>query len=236
MHSNGLGVLAAAVVLTMAVSGCGDATDAGGEAPESGPTAGPTAGSTVGATSSAPADTDELPPGWDESPDGAPPVPDDQLDDDQLTALLRTRASAPSRAESCRADELDASLAGSDAAAGSRFTTIVVRNTSDRSCVLEGVPGVGVRGTWGSTLRPRVSSGVGAAGPVTLAPGAAARSLLEWGGSLAGAEQERASMIVVQLAAGQVPLRVGATIEGSEDPLDIGMESSIDVAPFEPMS
>ena len=186
---------------------------------------------------------EEVPPGYDESPDGAPAVADDELADAALTALLRTRASARASATHCRADQVEVSLEGFDAALGHRFTTIVVRNTSARTCTLEGVPGFGVRGGWGSTFVPEVQSTdrgpngkLIPARPVRLAPGKTARSGLEWTGDLAGAQSEPASLVVVQLASGQVPATTPARLATDPvdaPPLDIGQFTTIYLAPFE---
>lgn len=181
---------------------------------------------------------EEVPPGWDERPDGPSPTPDAALDDAALTALLRTRASVRAGERHCRPDQVRASLEGYDQAVGTRFTRIVVRNTSARPCVLEGIAGIGVRGAWGRTFVPEVVAGDGAMGgvtssPVEVAPGGRATADLEWSGELGGAESERASLLVVQLAGGQVPVPVPARIGTSTDPLDIGMFTTLDVSPFE---
>ena len=208
----------------MGLGGCGEQQVPGGADPGSAPT-----------STSAPAPVDELPPGWDESPDGPPPEPDDALDDDELRALLRTRASAAATPAHCRADDVQGSLVGSDAAAGHRYSTIVLTNVSGRGCVVEGMPGIGVRGTWGQAFRVDVSPVTGAAKgePVTIGPRESASAPLEWSGALAGAEQERASILVVQLAKDQAPLRVPAAVTGSADQVDIGMESAVGIGPFE---
>ena len=188
--------------------------------------------------SAGPPDETELSPGWDEQPDGPSPTPDAKLDAAALKALLRTRASGSAGTDRCRPDEVDARLAGFDAAAGHRYTSIVVRNVSERSCVVGGVPGLGARGEWGHRFTLTVERGVTSSGrvaPVTLAPGADASAVLEWTGELAGHDAERASMLVVQLAAGQLPVRVPAELTGApgEERLDVGMLSTLRVSPFE---
>lgn len=185
----------------------------------------------------APPGLDEASAGWDERPDGASPTPDAQLDDAALTALLRTRASVPAGERSCRPDQVRLSLKSFDAAAGHRFTQIVVRNTSADACVLEGVPGIGVRGEWGKRFVPEVRPDDGPTGGVRssvveLAPRARAVAALEWTGALAGAGSEKASLLVVQLAGAQVPVPVPARITDSPGPLDIGMFTTLDVSPF----
>lgn len=182
----------------------------------------------------------ELSPGWDQSPDGPSPTPDSRLSDVELTRLLRTRASDTGDPASCGADEVTARLSGMDAALGHRYTSLVVENTSSRACVVEGVPGLGARGDWGNRLTVVVEPGTsitGAAGPVRLAPGGQARALVEWTGELAGHGSERASLLVVQLAAGQVPVALPARIDAAPDGsggLDVGMFTTIRIGPFEP--
>lgn len=184
----------------------------------------------------APPGLDEVPPGYDESPDGEPPARDDELDDAALTALLRTRASVGA-AGHCTRDEVAVALEGFDSSLGHRYSRIVVRNTAGRSCLVEGVPGIGVRGAWGSTFVPEVTHSehdldgeAVAARPIRLAPGERAVVGLEWTGDLAGAESEQASLVVVQLASGQVPVAVPAVVDGG--PLDIGQFTTIRLTPF----
>lgn len=185
----------------------------------------------------APPGLDEASAGWDERPDGPSPTPDAQLDDAALTALLRTRASVRAGERSCRPDQVRLSLESFDAATGHRFTQVVVRNTSADTCVLEGIPGIGVRGEWGKRFVPEVRPDDGPTGGVRpsvveLAPKARAVAALEWTGALAGAQSEKASLLVVQLAGGQVPWPVPARIGTSTEPLDIGMFTTLDVSPF----
>jgi hypothetical protein len=68
-----------------------------------------------------------------------------------------------------------------------------------------------------------------------LEPGGEARALVEWTGDLAGHDAERASLFVVQLASGQVPVRVPARITGvpaGEGGVDVGMFTTLRVGPF----
>ncbi len=223
-----LGTLVLASALPL--SGCGEQADPVADAPP--PVTEPSA-------TTASAGLEEVPPGFDERPDGPSPTPDAALDDAALTALLRTRASVRAGERSCRPDQVRASLEGYDQAAGHRITQVVLRNSSSRTCVLEGIPGIGARGAWGSRFVPAVQAGDGAMGGVTssvveLAPGARATVDLEWSGELGGAESERASLLVLQLAGGQVPVPVPARIGASPEPLDIGMFTTLDVSPFEP--
>ncbi len=179
---------------------------------------------------------EELAPGWDESPDGEPPTPDNQLDAVALTALLRTRATASGPGH-CAAEHVAVTLEGYDQAAGHRYSRIVVRNSGDDTCVVEGVPGLGARGAWGTTFVNEIGPGSSGStdGPVRLAPGERASSDLEWTGELAGASSEHVSLLVLQLARGQVPVAVPARL--AEDspgapPLDIGPLTTVRLSPF----
>ena len=189
-------------------------------------------------TAGAPSES-ELSPGWDETPDGPPPTPDADLPDAALTALLRTRGSLADGAESCGPAEVTARLSGVDAALGHRYTSLVVKNTSSRACVVDGVPGIGARGEWGHRLTLTVERDMsvsGATGPVRLVPGGEAQALVEWTGELAGHDAERVSLFVVQLASGQVPVLLPARITdvpAGEGDVDIGMLTTMRLGPFE---
>ncbi|WP_164477855.1 DUF4232 domain-containing protein [Nocardioides pantholopis] len=237
------GVLAAAVshgVLAAAVLGAALAVSACGVDDPAAPAGRATSAPTQPPLSAGPPSEEELSPGWDETPDGPPPTPDSDLPDAALRELLRSRASSADGARSCGPGDVAARLSGIDAALGHRYTTLVVRNTASRACIVEGVPGVGARGSWGHRFTLTVEPGTsvsGSTGPVHLDPGEEAQALVEWTGELAGHDAERASLLVVQLAAGQVPVRVPASITGvpeGEADLDVGMLTTLRVGPFEP--
>ncbi len=184
----------------------------------------------------APPGLEEVPPGYDQQLDGPPPAKGDAVDGAALTALLRTRASVAADGH-CTSDQVQVTLQGFDMTLGHRYSRITVRNTSAAACVVEGVPGIGVQGTWGSRFVPEVkhtdrdTSGAAiAVAPVRLEPGERASAGIEWTGDLAGAESEQASMLVVQLARGQVPAKVPAVAGGGR--VDIGQFTTIVLAPF----
>ena len=206
---------------------------------------------TAGTTRDAPrvtatAGVDELPPGFDEMPDGEI-TPDSALSSADITALLRIPASDAATPDSCRPDEVSVSIEGLDAAAGHRYARVVLTNVSSRSCTVSGFPGIGARGEWGSTFELAAEHRDPSASPVTptvvtLQPGAAGFANLEWTGELAGAESEKISMLVLQLAQGQdafgVPA-VGAVSADSGDlsgqamPLDIGILTTVRIGPLQ---
>lgn len=184
----------------------------------------------------APPGLDEVSPGYDQQLDGPPPAKDGDLDGAALTSLLRTRASVAADGH-CTRDQVQVTLQGFDMASGHRYSRITVRNTSASACVVEGVPGIGVRGARGSRFVPEVrhtdrdTDGEAIAeGPVALEPGEQASAGIEWTGDLAGAESEQASMLVVQLAQGQVPAKVPAVAGGGR--VDIGQFTTIVLGPF----
>jgi hypothetical protein len=190
--------------------------------------------------SAGPPSEGELPPGHDQSPDGDPPRPDEELTAAELTALLRTRAADGADGGACGPADVTAALSGFDAALGHRYTSLVLTNTSTRPCAVAGVPGIGARGEWGNRLLLVVEPGLpspGGTGQVRLAPGAQARALLEWTGELAGQGAEHASLLVVQLAPGQVPVPLPASIDDAPDgagDLDVGMTTTIRLGALEP--
>lgn len=228
----------AAAATALLLCGCSSGPDTTGGADATPQQA--VGGSEAPATAGPPSEA-ELGAGWDERPDGPPPVPDQELDDEALRELLRTGASDPDAPDRCRPDALTARLEGFDIALGHRFTFLRLTNASARTCVVGGVPGVGARGEWGNafqlTVRPAIPTSPDP-GPVPLAPGATASALVEWTGALPGSGDERASLLVFELAQGQPPLAVPAVMTGPgapEDPtLDLGMLTTVKVAPFEP--
>jgi hypothetical protein len=225
-------VAAVGVVTALALTACGT-DDSTPPAARAVPTQPP--------LSAGPPSESELGPGWDETPDGPAPTPDAELSEAALTALLRTRGSSKDGDESCGPGDVSARLSGVEAALGHRYTSLVVTNTASRACVVEGVPGVGARGDLGHRFTLTVErgssiSGSGSPGPVRLAPGAEARALVEWTGELAGHDAEHASLLVVQLASGQVPVPLPARItdmSAGDDRVDVGMFTTLRLGPFE---
>jgi hypothetical protein len=81
----------------------------------------------------------------------------------------------------CSTADLSAQLKGGGAGAGQRYATIVLTNTSGRTCTVHGYGGMALLGAPGqgvpTDLRRNASP---APTTVTLVPGASARSLLHW--------------------------------------------------------
>jgi len=94
---------------------------------------------------------------------------------------------APDFPGRCADGDVAVSIAGFDAATGSRYLTFEARNTSAEACDLQGKPDLAFASEEGNTIRPeltlrdRTTAGdpVGSA-PVSLAPGATARADLVW--------------------------------------------------------
>ncbi|WP_182111239.1 DUF4232 domain-containing protein [Actinotalea sp. JY-7876] len=212
------GVCAAGLALG-ALTGCGPSGD-------------PPAPSARPPATAAPPTEGDLPPGWDEAPD-SPVVPDHELSQADVDALLRVTATGPQDATTCDGNAVTYELTGFDAALGHRYATLVVTNTGEGACTVSGYVGLGARGTWGHRLellaeQRAADGGAATPRPVELPPGGSARAALEWTGELAGAESEPVSSLAVQLAHGQ-PARLVTAVG-----LDIGMLTTVRIGPLTP--
>ena len=103
-----------------------------------------------------------------------------------LTPTLAVAGSAATAAPAaaaptCSTAALSAAIHAGSSGAGQRYATVVLTNRSGTTCVVQGYGGLALLGAPGvgvpTDLR-RVSPP--AAGPVVLAPGGSARSLLHW--------------------------------------------------------
>ena len=203
----------------------------------------------------------ELGRGWDEEPEPPPIVgqelvssgehaqPDSSLGTKELLDILRLPATAAASNSFCKPQDVDVSVQYADAATGSRYGLLWVQNTSDKDCTVQGYPGFGARGAWGSkflfiaeqidaiTYEDPAAEQVA----VTLAPGQFATANMTWTGELAGAYSEPISLFVVQLASNQVPIGIPVIQDfvgdGSQpqinSALDIGMLSTVSVGPLQ---
>ena len=82
----------------------------------------------------------------------------------------------------CHTSELEVTLAGGDAGAGSQYLTLDFRNISDRDCTVSGYPGVSLVGDGNGTQigAPAERDGsTSGGGPVPLTPGASAVAQLQ---------------------------------------------------------
>src|SRR5690606_31374124 len=87
----------------------------------------------------------------------------------------------------CAEDDVVVSIAGSDAATGSRYLFLRVRNQSSTPCVLDGLPDLAFASMDGNEIHPvitpRTRPATGdelPAGPITLKPDSAAWADLVW--------------------------------------------------------
>ena len=190
----------------------------------------------------------DLAPGWDEHGDSVV-TPDAELAPADLTAMLRLQATATSSSTSCRPDRVEISLSSVDVAMGHRYGVLEVVNASPVSCSVQGYPGIGARGGWGSTFQLAAEQRdpidqTAMQDEVVLAPGASAVANVEWTGELAGSDSEPISLLVVQLTAdGEVighPVSAESTRgrepgTGMVEPdtgIDIGMMTTVRIGPL----
>lgn len=204
----------------------------------------------------------ELGAGWDEEPEPPPVVgqelvssgqhaiSDAQLGTAELLTILRLPATASGSNKFCKPQDVAVDVQYADAAAGSRYGLLWVQNTSDKDCIVQGYPGFGARGAWGSKflLVAEQLDGITYEDPsaeqvlVTLAPGQYATANMVWTGELAGAMAEPITLFVIQLASNQVPIGIPVTHEFNGDGsqpqinsgLDIGMLTTVRLGPFLP--
>ena len=81
----------------------------------------------------------------------------------------------------CSTPDLAAQLKGGGAAAGQRYATIVLTNTSGRTCTVHGYGGMALLGAPGQGVPTDLRRNAAPAPTtVSLTPGASARSLLHW--------------------------------------------------------
>ena len=183
----------------------------------------------------------DLAPGWDE-PGDAPTTPDAELTPVDLAAMLRLPATAASSPTSCSPEDVTVSLTFVDAAMGHRFGVLKVVNASFEECSVQGYPGIGARGGWGSTFqlaaeqRDPIDPGA-TQDEVMLAPGGSAVANMEWTGELAGAASEPISLLVVQLTADGDPIAhpvLGESTDKGEPEtgIDIGMMTTVRIGPL----
>ncbi len=96
------------------------------------------------------------------------------------SATAGSTTAAPAGPPKCVAGELTGSLQDGDAGAGQRSATVLVKNTSTKTCTLDGYGGLGLY--MNGTLLPTKAERVLSPGPslVTLTSGESAKVNLQW--------------------------------------------------------
>ncbi|BBE21557.1 hypothetical protein MN0502_04400 [Arthrobacter sp. MN05-02] len=165
-----------AVGMIAVVSGCASsgAEDAGVTATSS-PSASSSAASSA---SSSPSATPESSP---ESTTPATSAPTAATESATPSPSPSASESTPAAAGGCTAAQLSGAVEDQvgGAAAGSVYRTIVLTNTSDQECVVEGFPGVSFVDASGTQIGAAADRDGSATTPVVLAPGASATATLQ---------------------------------------------------------
>lgn len=92
-----------------------------------------------------------------------------------------TTSSGNPSAGRCHTADLAGSLQPGDSGAGQRYATVVLRNTSGRTCTIKGYGGIGLVAASGAPLPTHQNRVSPAPATVTLKAGGSARSQLHWG-------------------------------------------------------
>ncbi|MGO1550224.1 MAG: DUF4232 domain-containing protein [Nesterenkonia sp.] len=200
------------------------------------------------------ASEEEVGTDWKAGPTAQVPE-ESELSDQQRTEMLRLTATHPHTEDSCEAAELTGQLRYTDAATGSRYGVVLLRNDGEAPCTLQGHPGLGARGEHGHRFHIQAEqSGATPAEPSEQAESALARHSppvrlnagdiasadIRWGSALAGAESEWIDTLYVQLTRGSTPLPVhigerGIIDDPDEPAPDIGTFTTVRIQPFEPV-
>jgi hypothetical protein len=190
----------AAAFLLAACGGDGDGTTIGSAAPSTSAVTAPatTAAPTGGATSTG-------------APGTGPTTPE--------STPVTTR---------CHTSELTATIGSGDAAAGNRYATLSLKNTSGRTCTIYGYGGLQPRSAAGTQLPLTLKRDASAGGPrlIRLSPGTSVGRTIHWG--------------VVPSGGGACPTATSATVipPDETDPLTVTYDfgticgSTIDGTPY----
>jgi hypothetical protein len=92
-----------------------------------------------------------------------------------------TSTSSSGSSGRCHTADLAGSLQPGDSGAGQRHATLVLRNTSGRTCTIKGYGGIGLVDASGAPLPTHQNRVSPAPTTVTLRPGGSASSQLHWG-------------------------------------------------------
>lgn len=189
-------------------------------------------------------------------PDSDAPIPLAELDQEQVNSIIQVGARGENRSDYCAAKDLRFRLGSFDAAAGSRFSQLVVVNDSNSTCLLAPIPGIGILGSEGSRLKAEVTQTERDLNyepvplePLELAPKNTAWADLKWSGTLAGAETDHATALAIQVSpdadaalfippgenAGWHPrLTQGEAYDWGEDPFfDMGSGTTLQISPWQ---
>jgi hypothetical protein len=121
----------------------------------------------------------------------------------------------------CTGDEVLSTVGGWDAATGHRGARIIIQNTGDRTCILQGYPDLAFEDTDGWAMGITAVHGGSfmtedtAGGPVSLAPGQAASADIGWNGT-SGAGMSRVGTLLVAPFAGTLRQELEADIDLTE--------------------
>lgn len=191
-----------------ALAGCGAAQD--GEADSSAP-------ARASASTEPPRDGS----GFTPEPEPPPPTPD------QPAPVSDPDEAPPAVGTPCQPSQLAAVATPVDAATGYRQMDVVVTNTSELSCVLDGFPGADGTGLAGSDLALVRVDGVwsdpadGEARTLEVAPGAAARVHVGWRGDPVGTYDEKLGAFQLVLDGTTDGPGVGVALDPAAYPLDM---------------
>ncbi|WP_342024951.1 DUF4232 domain-containing protein [Arthrobacter citreus] len=121
----------------------------------------------------------------------------------------------------CTGDEVLSTVGGWDAATGHRGARIIIQNTGDRTCILQGYPdlafedtdgwAMGITAVHGGSFMTEDTTG----GPISLAPGQAASADIGWNGT-SGAGMSRVGTLLVAPFAGTLRQELEADIDLTE--------------------
>jgi hypothetical protein len=115
----------------------------------------------------------------------------------------------------CRSGDLTPALSLGSPGAGQRYATLTLRDTGGRTCTVEGYGGVGLYDAAGAALPTRqVRVATPAPRLVTLLPGAAVTSQLQWSAVPGAGDQETGDCQPVAATLGVIP-------PGETDPLSV---------------
>lgn len=189
-------------------------------------------------------------------PDSDAPIPLEELSQDHIGSIVQVQARGEDRNDYCDAKNLRFRLGSFDAAAGSRFSQLVVVNDSSSTCLLAPIPGIGIVGSQGNRLKAEVTQSEQDVNynpvplePFELGPRNSAWADIKWTGALAGSGTDHAIALAIQVGpaedaslfippgehAGQHPHAKGReSWDWGDAPLvDMGSGTTLQVSPWQ---